>query len=139
MNWTLFRAALVNEHSSSQQDVATIDHALRLVQDGLLLLARFGHVYHLAEGRGETTEWPRMLFHSVKAPRGHLTLCDEDFELMGGHEGGWFNTLAEAQHAEAFGFQYRRGGIIPKRGLPVIVNGEALTPLDRKRMAEGEM
>ncbi|HKU52945.1 MAG TPA: hypothetical protein VJQ25_10790, partial [Nitrospira sp.] len=72
----------------------------------------------------------KLLFHFEKAPQGFLCLCEEDREFLGE---GWFDTLADAQHAEGMGHQFRRGGVFPTKGLPAIMDDDNLTPIDRRR------
>lgn len=137
MNWRRLRNYLTNLHQDRPQEVALIDRAVRMAEEALADLARIGHTFHLAEGlrpvnpeKHPDREYPRMMYHLVAAPRGHLVLCEEDREWLGE---GWFDTLAEAQHADGMGYQFRRGGIIPKRGLPVIVSESEPTRLDKER------
>lgn len=128
MNWTLLRNDLVNQHTHEPQAQAMIDHALQHVQSGLQQLAQLGHLYHLASGQAPpAAEWPRRVY-SVDRPEGFLCLCAEDFKLLGP---GWFDTLAQAQHADGMGEQFKRGGVFPKKGLPLVVQPEERSRLDQ--------
>lgn len=136
MNWQLFRNALVNHprHHERPQQTALIDHALGQVRSGLEQLGGMGHHFHLVEGaHAHYMEWPRLVFHIEKAPLGFFCLCEQDFYTLGGHDGGWFNTLDEAKHAQGMDKQFTRGGVFPKSGLPA-VQIEDLSPLDRERL-----
>lgn len=131
MNWRRFRNELVNQYHEQPQVVALIDHACRQIEESLTILARYGHLFHLAEGPGSTfPDWPRLMFHLTAAPRGHLVFCEEDRAFLGE---GWFDTLDEAKHADGMGEQFKRGGVFPKRGLPVLVSDANLTRLDQER------
>lgn len=100
-----------------------------LIREGLGILAACGHIHHLVAGPSPPAEvFPRMVYH-MDHPRGFQVLCQEDLELLGE---GWFNTLDEAKQASGMGMQYRRGGIFPKKGLPVIA-GDNLSRLDKLR------
>src|SRR5215469_9195641 len=133
MNWRLLRNALVNQYHEQPQMVARIDRGLALVQEGLADLAALGHQFHLSRGPGPLPqEWPKLVFHLEKAPRGYFCLCHEDFQILGGTEGGWHDTLDEAKHSAGMDKQFTRGGVFPKSGLPAVVVGEA-SPLDKLR------
>lgn len=138
MNWQLFRNALANhpDHHERPQAVARIDRAVAEVRSGLEELARLGHLFHLVGGpAGVGVEWPRLVYHLEKAPRGFFCLCEEDFGFLGGYEGGWHDTLDEAKHSAGMDRQFRgRGGIIPKRGLPAAAVAREPTRLDRLRL-----
>lgn len=125
MDWLLFRAALVNlpEYHEQPQLVRRLDIALAELRSGLEYLASRGHVFHLAEGPGpsDSAKWPRLVFHLEKAPRGFSCLCEQDFDLLGGHAGGWHDTLDEAKHSAGMDKQFQRGGIFPRSGLPALV------------------
>lgn len=128
MNWQLLRNHLVNQHTMQPQQIMMIDHALNAVRQGLEQLAQMGHMMHLADGAAPpTAEWPRLVF-SVDRPNGFMCLCEQDFALLGP---GWFNTLAEAQHADGMGEQFKRGGIFPKKGLPLVVDTVGRSRLDQ--------
>lgn len=119
MNWRRLRNELVNLHHEEPQAVAMIDHAVRLLEEGVTLLGRFGHHLHLVSGtEPERRDYPKLMFHLEAAPKGHLVFCQEDVDWLGE---GWFETLDEAKHASGMGQQFRRGGIFPKRGLPALV------------------
>lgn len=130
MNWRLLRNQLVNCYHERPQSVAVIDHALAQVQEGLRLLDQMGHQFHLASGpQPPARAWPRLVFH-LDHPKGFLCLCEEDFEFLGS---GWFDTLDEAKHADGMGHQFKRGGVFPKKGLPVLLEEPELTRLDKER------
>lgn len=136
MDWSLFRAVLIGrpEHHERPQEVATIDHGISLVKEGLALLAKTGHLFHLSEGPlSASSTWPRTYFHLKAAPRGHLVFCPEDLSYLGE---GWFLTLDEAKHADGMGQQFRRGGIFPKRALPALISDYIPTPLDKESRNE---
>lgn len=137
MDWPAFRASLFAEYHEEPQKTAKIDHALRLCREGLELLASLGHQAHLRLGPAPPAGWPRKMFHLKAAPRGHQVFCQEDIELLGE---GWFPTLDEAKHAAGMERQFRRGGILPKRGLPAPSLASVPTKLDQERNYEnGEM
>lgn len=119
MDWRRLRNDLVNQYHERPQAVAQIDHALALVQEGLRQLGQLGHQMHVAQGAQPAipAPWPRIMYNLHAAPKGFLVLCQQDRDLLGD---GWFDTLDEAKHADGMGFQYRRGGIIPKRGVPAV-------------------
>src|ERR1700733_2534163 len=131
MNWPLLRNRLVNRHHEEPQKTAQIDHAISLLREAHGLLAQMGHFIYLTEGPAiAPPEWPKLVFHAQKAPRGFLALCPEDFELLGD---GWYDTLDEAKHAQGMEVQQRRGGIFPRSGLPALVAGSEQTELDKER------
>lgn len=132
MNWLRFRNLLVNQHSDLPQNIKRVEYAVGMLEEGLRLLAGMGHLFHLAEGQGSgTPDFPRLMYHLEAAPRGHLVLCEEDRTLLGE---GWFDTLADAKHADGMGEQFKRGGIFPKKGLPAIIpESVEMTRLDKER------
>ncbi len=133
MDWKHLRETLLNDNHDRPQNVARIEMDLAKVQEGIEDLARLGYIYHLAVGsQPPVKKYPKMFFHFEKAPDGFLCLCEEDREILGD---GWFETKSAAEHAEGMGHQFRRGGVFPTKGLPVVVEDENLTPLDRRRKA----
>ena len=126
---------MVNNYHEQPQKVAQVDHWLTHIREGIEGLQRLGHVFHLAPGSEPgRKEWPRMVYHAEKARLGFYCLCQQDFEILGGNEAGWFDTLDEAKHELAVQEQWKRGGVFPKYGLPVVEPEEdGLTPLERKR------
>lgn len=148
VNWQLFRNALVNtpDFHERPQLVARVDRAVREVKAGLEELASLGHTFHLAAGpAANAPEWPRLVYHLEKAPRGFLCLCQEDFGFLGGYDGGWHDTLEQAKYSAGMDRQFRgRGGVLPKRGLPAEAPQREPTRLDRLRLegllnAQGEI
>lgn len=132
MDWKHLRDSLVNSHPGDLQAMARIDWGIAKIKDGVEELCRLGHPVHLIDGpEPPPKRFPRLVYHFEKSPHGFLVLCEEDLEFLGD---GWFDTLAEAQHADGMGMQFRRGGVFPTRALPAIISdGNGLTRLDKLR------
>jgi hypothetical protein len=115
--------------------------AMAAVDDGLGLLARLGHRYHLVLGPPpEVEEWPRVMFHVEAAPNGRLVASDFERHELGY---GWFFTLGEAQHAEGYRAQFAGRGGVGDRSVPMLLDGsrgpkpeEPLTPKDNSAIIE---
>lgn len=113
-------------HHHDLQACATILAAVGAVENGLALLARLGHVYHLEPGPPyELPEWPRVLFHVENAPNGRVVNSWWEANDLGP---GWWPTLAEAAHREGVRAQFAGRGGIGDRSLPMLVDGGPAGP-----------
>lgn len=119
MDWSGFRRHILAQHSGKPQDLMALDFAIREAESGLGVLARLGHLFHLAPGPGEPYgEFPRLVFHLTSAPNGRL--ARDEFELWDFGD-GWFDSLEEAQLADGYAAQMRGRGGRQRPGLPAIL------------------
>lgn len=110
------------DHFASPQEVEQVRLAVAAVDDGLGLLARLGHRYHLEPGppSSDGDPWPRVLFHVEAAPNGRIVDGPQAARELGSD---WWPTLHEAQHAEGYRAQMAGRGGIGDRSVPMLLDG----------------
>ena len=131
MELPLLQTKLLAEHHGKSQDCLEITHGLALVGEGLRMLGRLGHLYHLEDGPPTALpEWPKIMFHVDSAPNGRVVNSEWDLADLGD---GWFSTIQEAQHWDGVATQFAGRGGVSRRDLPMVIlgsNGSDHAPTD---------
>jgi len=123
MDWQGLRRYLQSLRTHPQE-LARLDRALAMAEEGLQVLSSMGHTYHLEPGPGKPlAEWPRRMYHITAAPNGRWVGSEYELWDLGP---GWCDTLSEAQHRDGYAQQMAGRGGVNRRALPTLVNGEAL-------------
>lgn len=114
------------DHFGSLQQVEQIRLAMAAIDDGLNVLSRLGHRYHLEPGPPPLhNRWPKIMFHVEAAPNGRIVNSEYDAQELGV---GWYYTLQEAQHAEGVRAQFAGRGGIGDRSVPMLPGAVGVQP-----------
>jgi hypothetical protein len=106
------------DHFARPWEVEQVRLALAAIDDGLNVLSRLGHPYHLVAGPSPVEdEWPKVMFHVEAAPNGRIVNSLYDAQELGPE---WFYTLQEAQHAEGIRAQFAGRGGVGSRSVPMM-------------------
>lgn len=117
MNWQSFAVRQSVGFPSDQQKIAKLNHAARMLSEGLDMLTGIGLVFHLAPGvEPPQPEWPKVLFHINAAPNGRLVRSSWEATELGE---GWYESLSAAQHDYGVEQQWRGRAGKTSRGLPI--------------------
>jgi hypothetical protein len=119
MDWYMFRQRLLADHAGNPQNSHTLSLALDEIEQGLRVLARFGHVFHLATGTAPAIEaFPRKIFHVSIAPLGRVVWSQSEIDELGDE---WYDSVQEAQHSSGLRAQLAGRGGIGTRALPAVI------------------